>query len=222
MPGAADQRESVCAGAARGQGCGYERPYPDQLVDAVDLYVDVQEALNRLAAGADPVRVRVAMHAQLEQLQTVVRGHIGQPGNHGTARAVTDHSGANDVRTVIGVHRRDRRHRPPGPPYPRLCRRLDDITEAIVEHGEPGAEPPTRRCARVGVTSTKVPDGRTLRRRVDLPALNRRTTTLTHSNSSMGSSIASRKAAALMRARGSRRPGEDSTCDAWPKSIADR
>ena len=48
-----------------------------------------------------------------EQLQTVVRGHIGQPGNHGTAWAVTDHSGASDVRTVIGVHRRDRRHRHP-------------------------------------------------------------------------------------------------------------
>jgi hypothetical protein len=45
-------------------------PCPDELVDAVDLYVDVQQVLlNRLAAGADPGRVVVAMQAH-EFLQT--------------------------------------------------------------------------------------------------------------------------------------------------------
>ncbi|KUN74022.1 hypothetical protein AQJ46_04720 [Streptomyces canus] len=39
-------------------------PYPDELVDVVDLYVDVQQVLlNRLAVGADPGRVGVAMQA---------------------------------------------------------------------------------------------------------------------------------------------------------------
>lgn len=47
-----------------------------EFVAAVDLYVDLQQVLlKRLASGADPARVAVAMHAQLEQLQTAVRDH---------------------------------------------------------------------------------------------------------------------------------------------------
>jgi hypothetical protein len=58
-------------------------PYPDELVAAVDLYVDVQQVLlNRLLAGTDPARVATAMRAQLEQLQTAARDSRRLAGDH--------------------------------------------------------------------------------------------------------------------------------------------
>jgi hypothetical protein len=64
------------AARACGDDGRMSEPYPEDLLAAVDLYVDVQQVLlNRLVAGADPARVVVAIRAQLEQLQTAARDH---------------------------------------------------------------------------------------------------------------------------------------------------